>query len=99
MKIDHTRPAKLRPGVSAEMVTEVESAAGMVRAAVTAVALMQTGELSRDGARTVVHQLDLAIKQCHEFAARPDWGHGREAFLEYAEMMSETRDEARELIP
>ena len=69
------------------MVAEVEAAGGMVRAAVTAVALMQSGALSRDGARTVVHQLDLAIKQCHDFAHRSDWQHGQAAFLEFAEMM------------
>ena len=80
------------------MVAEVEAAGGMVRAAVTAVALMQSGDLPRDGARTVVHQLDLAIEQCHDFAQRSNWQHGRDAFLEFAEMMSETRDDARELL-
>lgn len=94
----HPQRPKLKPDISSEMVSEVEGAAGMVRAAVTAVGLMQTGNLPREGARIVVHQLELAIKQCHEFAARSDWTHGREAFLEFADMMAETRDDALDLL-
>lgn len=94
----HPQRPKLKPGIDPQMVKEVEDAGGLAQACVTAVALMECGELPRAGARTVVHQLDLAIKQCHDFAHRPDWQHGRDAFLEFADMMAECRDDARDLV-